>query len=557
MKTKLPPRYTHRYDGHLARIAWPGVPELTIPLRLHLDGDEVEARRWKAHQGSTQARIARGGGFLAFDHRAEGFFHWRGHLGARRADRLTILRDLDLRGWTLTWPGEAAPIAIDATTDRLLVATVGEADRTAAPRARWFFFRPPDAGAPGWMLSFAGPTTAGAIELDLSGGFLDVALRDFDNAFDRGRFAGPYLVPALATLDDAARFHARLTGKEGYVRHNDRPRPWWFAPTLYATNDFLASLGGLDPEAAIDRVVALLDRAAATAAPPARGTAPVGSARGAILALDTHWCDAPGDWNPACPPLFADAAGWQAFRSRLADAHHHVLLAFPPFVVDPASALAGESPHFLLHRPAEEDDDRPAVDANGHRGSAVAASPDPALLLSASGAPFLDYTSPETRELLDDLLAHLLGDGPDQLAADGLVLEPLLGPPPRDAAWMDPTWSTGEHFWSRTLLHLAAAARRLRPASLLEVAGNDAILCRTGQRVRRHPVFGAALAASRDGGGGARDGALPRPPDADMVPGMMHVALAPSLDTLAATAAPAGFVLGAPEAIAAAPPLPS
>jgi hypothetical protein len=486
MKKKTTEEFVRRFRGNRLEIELPGDRALNIPLDPRAGGATLPTRKWRARQGGAQAKLERAGGFVAVDWRAaDSCFHWRGRFDQTAPLRLAIIDALPIEGWTMTWPGFPKPIRVDRRSRLEFFAGASEGFGPDMPKPRWLYFEPSPAegvegngasasgGADkkaiepgsGWMISCAGLTPSSGVEFILEDGCLSVCYADFDNRAGGGRFDGPYLVLGLSSPQEAAEAHVKLTGKEGYWRPERQPRPWWRLPTLYLSSARLERLGEETGggSGAADKLLAALDGVAR------RFGGQNAPEEGAILGLDLGWCDALGDWNPHCPGLFENFEEWIAFRQKLRDRGHRVLLTFAPFLAAAESDLAREEDWALLR------------DTQGR-------------FVQAPGGDslFLDCSSKPTLDLLADTTAYLLEESLECLGADGLILEPLLGPANQNVIWNDPNRAVGENLWGRALHRIAEAAREARPDCLLECAAGDPCASRAANRFRLSRVFASS-----------------------------------------------------------------
>jgi len=461
-ETALP---IHSFHANTLRLEW-GAPAggdsgpltLNVPLGLGVGPDEVRFRRWLVRQGGAQSRAERGGGFVAVDFRKP-YFHWRGKMPGLEPADITIIRQMDVSGWELWWPGlgvKGPAISLDETDRFHCVVGIDGLDGSAgyAEPRYWVLRRP---GSPtGVLLACAGPGYVTGVELKVESGKLTFTFRHASLAPGDDNLPDFYMVPGISTPSQAEAMHARLVGKEGFVRGNERNRQWWRRPTLYVTNSILRGIkpGTPQAEALRQRIDRGLD-ALARRVP----LAPGGNKRtGAIVALDTAWADAEGDWNPSCG-LFADAAAWWEFRDSLHERGHSVLLTLAPFKVSAGSLLMQEQEWYILRGA----DGLPVADRDGDH--------------------LLDYTYIDTRAMMTGIVDFLLGRDEDSLGADGLVLAPGWGPPNAGSAWSDPTQGNGELLWLRSIAALAEAAREVLPEGLVEVEAAVAHAQRAGDRV--------------------------------------------------------------------------
>jgi hypothetical protein len=321
----------------------------------------------------------------------------------------------------------------------------------------------------GVLFSAAAPGEYHNLKLSISGGLLTLAFQDVHMEATREQMPELYMVLAIMSAKAALTAHQAIVAKEGFLQSNNRDRHWWQQPTLYITQEHLkaSDTAGLTA----DRLLTLLDRLARW-----RGDSDTKSnTSGATLALDHAWADCPGDGNPNCT-LFSNFEEYRSFKAALNEKGHRLLLTFSPTKISAGSHFAEECPWYLL---------------KDERGLP---------LLDPDGDYFIDYTFMESKGWLQDTVEFMLGSGPEQLDADGLLVAPSWLPAQGSAKWIDPVKGTGEALWRRVLGHLYQFARDVRADSLIELEGADSIfnaccdrLAPLGLMGRRQPLDRAAI----------------------------------------------------------------
>ncbi|HEX7011005.1 MAG TPA: hypothetical protein VF184_13565 [Phycisphaeraceae bacterium] len=317
-------------------------------------------------------------------------------------------------------------------------------------RGNWFGNVPPrvaafDLGEAGWMaVSIPAALSVAETTFRFHNGAFGLELHGYRPTAE----AGPlrvYLRPGLASPEDALEFHSQVTRALGYWRDRANHPAWWALPRwgMYDENCHAGQTSLDAPDAQRSPLTAQRVRDWVEQVRHVTGLEEF------FVFFDQGYFRRYGEYTPV-----DSLEGVEGFR-RLIDTMRQrgvrTGLYCHPFHVDLGIPQVAAHPEWLVR---------------GHELSAPPVSSDMRL---AS----LDWTHPEARRYMQEVVRRLVSPEPGCLNADWLMVNNNHVPDPRACRLHDPSWGVGDRMAYLVRKSIYETAKRHKPDVLVSFIGCD------------------------------------------------------------------------------------
>jgi len=307
-----------------------------------------------------------------------------------------------------------------------------------------------------WLaVSVPGPLPVAVTSFNYHNGSFSITFDHLRCGCEDSPAVSVYLVPGLASPEQALEEHARLTAQLGYFRQKSEHPKWWSWPAWGLYDEYAcrrnaayeppdATKGGLTT-AMIEEWVGRVEE--------------MTGVKEFLVSFDQGYFRWYGDYTPI--DSLGGAKGLRDMIDRFRVNGKRVGLYMHQYFADRNLKIIQQHPDWLL---------------KGSDLEAVRTSHD-------MEPVYLDWTRPDVREYIRDRIRFIVSDEKDCLNADWLCVNNNQVPDARTSQFHNPNWAIGDLMAYKVMRFISDAAKQAKPDCQVHFIGTESFLQPVADRI--------------------------------------------------------------------------